>query len=526
MRVKRSGIYNTLMNWRDFRQKIIAEGLVVGIFAGAIAALYRFVIKEADIFREQIYLILRSTGYTAIIVWFVFLLVVAYILGIIVKKEPSVSGSGIPQVKGVLSGQMRMKWLRVIIYKFVGGIIALGAGLSLGREGPSVQLGAAAGQGVSRMLGRLKVEEKYLITCGASAGLSAAFSAPLAGAMFALEELHKNFSPLVLVPAMVASMIAGFISHQFFGQVPVFNFGRLNPLPLKYYFYVLILGIITGAFGVAFNLTLVKTQEGFKKLQFVMPELKPAIPITVAGILGFILPQVLGGGNALINSLDRMKYSAGFIMILLAVKFLFTMVSYGSGVPGGIFLPLLVIGALTGNLYGALIVNVLHLNPAYVNNFIVLAMAGYFSAIVKAPITGGILITEMTGSFVHLLALTLVSITSYLTADLLKGEPVYDILLERMLAGNKSEKNIPGAGRKILMEIPVCVGSELDGKKIKDVEWDPHCLLVGINRGTSEIIPRGNTRIYPGDYLVVLADEGRAVTIRKKLLDMTEITEK
>jgi Trk K+ transport system NAD-binding subunit len=132
----------------------------------------------------------------------------------------------------------------------------------------------------------------------------------------------------------------------------------------------------------------------------------------------------------------------------------------------------------------------------------------------------------MTGSFVHLLALTLISITSYLTADLLKGEPVYDILLERMLAGNKSEKNIPGAGRKILMEIPVCVGSELDGKKIKDVEWDPHCLLVGINRGTSEIIPRGNTRIYPGDYLVVLADEGRAVTIRKKLLDMTEITEK
>ncbi|MCR4429825.1 MAG: ClC family H(+)/Cl(-) exchange transporter [Tepidanaerobacteraceae bacterium] len=524
MRVKKSGIYNTLVNWKNFKQKLIAEGLAIGIAAGAVAALYRFIIKEADLFREQIYHNLRASSNSAILIWFVFLLATAYILGVIVKKEPSVSGSGIPQVKGVLSGQMRMNWIRVILYKFFGGIIALGVGLSLGREGPSVQLGAAAGQGVSRILGRIKVEEKYLITCGASAGLAAAFSAPLAGTIFALEELHKNFSPLVLVPAMAASMMAGFISHQFFGQAPVFNFGRLDPIPLRYYGYVFIMGIIIGVFGVIFNLALIKTQEIYRKLTFLRQETRPVIPIFMAGVLGFFMPQVLGGGNALINSLDKIQYAVGFIIILLIVKFLFTMISYGSGVPGGIFLPLLVIGALVGDVYGTFIVNVLHIDPGYVKNFIVLAMAGYFSAIVKAPITGGILITEMTGSFVHLLALTLISLTSYLTADLLNGQAIYDLLLDRILDEKKKRQIVSGSDRKVLMEIPVCVGSELDGKRIRDVEWDPHCLLVSINRGTTEIIPRGYTRIYPGDYLVVLADNDRAAEIRIKLTAMAEKT--
>ncbi|MDI3481893.1 MAG: hypothetical protein PWQ97_1548 [Tepidanaerobacteraceae bacterium] len=522
MRVKKNIFYNTVANWKNFKQRLIVEGLVIGVVAGAVAALYRFIIQQSDIFREQIYHYLKANGVSAVLGWFIFLFAGAYILGIMVKKEPSVSGSGIPQIKGLLSGQMRMNWIRVLLYKFTGGIIALGFGLSLGREGPSVQLGAAAAQGLSRMLGRIKVEEKYLITCGASAGLAAAFSAPLAGTIFALEELHKNFSPLVLVPAMAASMMAGFISHQFFGQAPLFDFGRLDPIPLKYYGYVFIMGIIIGALGVVFNLALVKTQDAYKKMSFLRLEQRPIIPILIAGILGFFLPQVLGGGNDLINSLDKIHYAAGFIIILAVIKLLFTVISYGSGVPGGIFLPMLVIGALVGDVYGTFIVKALSIDSSYVNNFIVLAMAGYFSAVVKAPITGAILITEMTGSFIHLLALTLISLTSYLTADLLNGQPIYDQLLDRLLIEKKKLKVLTGTDRKVLLEIPVCVGSELDGKKIKDVSLDPQCLLVSINRGTTEIIPRGHTRIYPGDYLVVLADYERAEEIRAKLMMMAE----
>jgi H+/Cl- antiporter ClcA len=167
-----------------------------------------------------------------ILPWIGVLIIIGYIVGLMVKHEPMISGSGIPQVEGVLLRKLDMSWWRVILGKFIGGILSIGSGLSLGREGPSVQLGAAVGQGFSKVFKRVKIEEKYLITSGASAGLAAAFNEPLAGVMFALEEVHKNFSPLVLLSALSAD----FIASGFFGLKPVFTFVNLTTLPLNLYF--------------------------------------------------------------------------------------------------------------------------------------------------------------------------------------------------------------------------------------------------------------------------------------------------
>ena len=131
------------------------------------------------------------------------------------------AGSGIPQVKGALLGLIKMRWFHIMWVKLTAGIIGIGAGLSLGREGPSIQLGAVAAQGVSRLLGRTRMEERYLMTSGASAGLAAAFNAPLAGVIFALEELHRNFSIMVLLPSMAAAMTATVISRALLGKMPV-----------------------------------------------------------------------------------------------------------------------------------------------------------------------------------------------------------------------------------------------------------------------------------------------------------------
>ena len=125
--------------------------------------------------------------------WFALLLAAALLLWRLGIYEPQAGGSGIPQIKGVILGVLRLRWLRVLWVKLVGGIVGIGLGLSLGREGPSIQIGAVAAQGMSRLFGRTRMEERYLITAGASAGLAAAFNAPLAGVMFALEELHRNF---------------------------------------------------------------------------------------------------------------------------------------------------------------------------------------------------------------------------------------------------------------------------------------------------------------------------------------------
>ncbi|MCG1013265.1 ClC family H(+)/Cl(-) exchange transporter [Tepidanaerobacter sp. GT38] len=520
--MKQSNTYVALNDWKNFKRRGIVEGIAAGILAGLLTVQYRYLLEKAELLRQQIYILIGKNGFITGLLWFAVLIIIGYALGIIAKKEPMVSGSGIPQVKGILSGRMRMNWISVILYKFVGGVLALGAGLSLGREGPSVQIGSAVGQGISRIMKRSKVEEKYLITCGASAGLAAAFNAPLAGVIFALEELHKNFSPVVLVPTMISSLVSAFLSQRFFGQKPIFNITGITILSHRYYLYIIILGIITGLFGLLFNSMLLKTQELFKK-SITKQELKPVIPLLLAGVLGFYLPQVLGGGSPLIDSMVNGDITLRLVIALFVAKFLFTMVSYGSGVPGGIFLPLLVLGALTGNFFGMVLTNLIDLDPIYIKNFIILAMAGFFSAIVKAPITGSILITEMTGNFNHLLSISLISLTSYLVTEIFNGEPIYDSLLERALSRRKKDKAVSIlAKEKIILEVPIAVGSYLDGKKIKNVKWDSGCLIVGIMRGGEEIIPKGETTILPGDYLVALADECEAPALREKLINMAK----
>ncbi|WP_411679395.1 ClC family H(+)/Cl(-) exchange transporter [Clostridium thailandense] len=511
--------YNTLSHWNTFKFKLIIEGIIVGILTGFIVVLYRYLLEKSLYVIDGLYIVL-SQKYWLIPFWIVTLAIIGYIVGLLVKKEPMISGSGIPQVEGVLLRKLHMNWLKVIIGKFVGGVLSIGSGLSLGREGPSVQLGAAVGLGVSRVFNRLKLEEKFLITSGASAGLAAAFNAPLAGAMFSLEETHKNFSPLVLLSALSAALSADFVSSGFFGLEPVFDFKNLTTLTLNYYFYIAILGVLVGILGVVFNKTIMKTQDIYSMQKWLPAEFKPIVPLILSVPLGLLLPQVLGGGHTLIMSLVKNNFHIKILVVLLVVKFLFTMVSYGSGAPGGIFLPLLTVGALIGTLYGTILVTIFHFNSIYISNFVILAMAGYFTAVVRAPITGSILITEMTGSFNHLLPLALISIIAYITADLLKSEPIYESLLDRFLMHNTNNKTIKDDKTKAILEIAVYMGSLLDGKCIKEIEWPNNCLLVAVKRGEKEIIPKGNTLICPGDYLIVLTDNCGASKVTESLLSM------
>jgi H+/Cl- antiporter ClcA len=513
--------YNSLFHWQSFRLKLVFEGIAIGIITGFLIVMYRYALEKALEILLEIYNALAIRP-LLIPVWMGVLIFIGYIVGILVKHEPMISGSGIPQIKGVLLGKLKMKWWKVILGKFIGGILTIGSGLSLGREGPSVQLGAAVGQGFSKVFKRIKVEEKYLITSGASAGLSAAFNAPLAGVMFALEEVHKNFSPLVLLSSLSAALSADYVSSKFFGLKPVLNFKGLSILPLDYYFHIIILGIIIGILGVVFNKTLLKTQSLYSKLKWIPKKLWIIVPLLVSVAIGFLLPEVLGGGHELIVRLfTTSKFSIAALLVLLLVKFLFTMISYGSGAPGGIFLPLLAIGALIGNLYGFVLVHFFHFDNTYIYSFIILAMAGYFTAVVRAPITGIILITEMTGSFNHLLSLTIVSITAYIVADILGSKPIYESLLDRLLHRQDDGIIIGNKKHKAILEFAICMGSMLDGKEIKYVKWPAHCLLVAVKHGEQEIIPKGDTIIHAGDYLTVLTNEDKVSKINDALIKMS-----
>lgn len=518
---KKNNTENSLFQWDSIRIKLVIEGIAIGILTGFLIVMYRLALEEAIKLLTGIYRILSDKPWY-IPVWIIVLALIGYLIGLLVRHEPMISGSGIPQIEGVLLGKLEMKWWKVIPGKFIGGVLAIGSGLSLGREGPSIQLGAAIGQGFSKLLKRAKVEEKYLITSGASAGLAAAFNAPLAGAMFALEEVHRNFSSLVLLSSLSAALSAEYVSKRFFGLKPVLDFSKIPVLPLNYYYYIILLGIIIGCTGDIFNKTILGTQTLYNKLKWIPKKYHIILPLFISVILGFYLPQVLGGGHELILSVpEKGTYTLTMLFILLLVKFLFTMASYGSGAPGGIFLPLLSVGALIGCIYGTVLTDLFHLNQAYIITFLVLAMAGFFSAVVRAPITGVILITEMTGSFSHLLPVALASITSYIIADLLRSKPIYEALLERFLQKHTGERTVGERKHKAILEFAVGMGSVPDGKPVRAINWPSYCLLVAIKRGAQEIIPKGDTVISAGDYLVVLTNEDKVSVTNDALFDIT-----
>ena len=383
----------------------------------------------------------------------------------------------------------------------------------MGREGPSIQMGAVLADGYCEVTKRPKIKRNFLITAGASAGLAASFNAPLAGVIFALEEVHKNFSPIVLTTTLAASITSSFVAGNFFGMEPIFHVNIKDAIPLTSYPYLIVLGIIVGITGIFFNKGLLKTQDLYAKQKLVKKKYWPIIPFLLAGVLGFFIPEVLGGGHVLIDSvLNSNSFSLIFLFQLLIVKYIFTLICYGSTSPGGIFLPLLVIGSLIGIIYGSILVKYLGFNQTYIPNLIIIAMAGYFTAIVKAPITGMILLTEMTGSFSHLLSIALVSIIAYTITELLNSKPIYESLFERLIPSSKNVFH-GESKHKVILEIPVCLESKLENKMISEIEWPSNCLIAAIKRGDAEIIPKGNTIMYASDYLIVLTNEDSASNI-------------
>jgi H+/Cl- antiporter ClcA len=275
-------------------------------------------------------------------------------------------------------------------------------------------------------------DKKLLLLCGACAGLAAAFNAPLAGIAFALEENYKKITPKVVFATAAASIIADIISKLFFGMEPALHMPHVDTLPLSLFFIYPIVGICCGCLGVLFNKTLLSTQKLYKKLPL-RDTFRIAIPFLFAGVFGLALPEVLGGGHHIITHLSDVGMTVGTMLLLLVGKFVFTMICFCSGAPGGIFFPLLVLGALSGGIIGSGACALLGLPESCMINFLLLGMTGMFSGIVRAPITGIILVAEMSGSLTQFVGLVIVSVVSALTANMLGSKPIYDELLENML---------------------------------------------------------------------------------------------
>ena len=225
----------------------------------------------------------------------------------------------------------------------------------------------------------------------------------------------------------------------------------------------------------------------------------------------------------MIVSLPAWHLTLGSLLFLYLLRLVFSTLSYGSSLPGGIFLPILTLGALLGALYWKALAQMGLLSDAFLVNCMVYAMAGYFAGIGKAPFTAILLVTEMVGSLEHLMPLALVSLTAYAVCDILHGKPIYEAMLANLSTHTDKQKMLLKVDQHEQFEFPIFAGSKLQDRQVKTIAWPKECLLLTIRRGEKEILPHGETLLKAGDTLVILTVPAKRALIRAKLTQLSDL---
>ena len=413
--------------------------LLVGAATGLVCALFRICLQEADRLRDL------AIGWAHGQALVGFLLVVlagaacALAAWLVRRFAPHASGSGIPHVELVLRREVAPAPFVLLPVKFVGGLLAIGSGLALGREGPSVQMGASLAHLFAELSRRSWADSRVLMAAGAGAGLATAFNAPIAGAIFVLEELVQRFEHRIAIAALAASATAIATARAILGNQPNFVVPPIDHVPTLGLPLFLLMGALAGLLAIAYNRSLLATIAGFERLRMI-PELRAALVGAAVAMVAWFAPALVGGGDGL----TQRALSGAEPLALLPLIFLLRLVmghaSYAAGTPGGLFAPLLVLGAQAGLLFGAgcaLAFPGLGISPSA---FAVVGMAALFTGIVRAPLTGIVLITEMTAAFTMLLPMLGACFAAMLVPTLLRDTPIYEALRAGTLRREKTLK--------------------------------------------------------------------------------------
>jgi CIC family chloride channel protein len=415
--------------------------LLVGAGAGLVGACFRLSLEWADGQRDALVRWAHDKNVPG------FLLVTAACAAatgvaawLVRRFSPHASGSGIPHVEAVLKEEFLPAPSRLIPVKFLGGVLSIGAGLALGREGPSVQMGASLAHLVGKVFRRAWPDCRALLAAGAGAGLATAFNAPIAGGVFVLEELVRRFETRIAIAALGASATAISVARLFLGETPEF---RVEGLPYpgpeaRALFFIL--GAVAGFVAVVYNVVLLRTIAAANRLGRLPVELRAALVGGGVGILAWFAPDLVGGGEPLAQSTLSGAVTIGVLPLVFLLRFGLGAVSYAARTPGGLFAPMLVLGAQLGFLFGALgrlAFPGLDMPP---EAFAVVGMAAFFTGVVRAPVTGIVLIIEMTGSVPMLLPMLGACFVAMLVPTLLGNPPIYDSLGEHPRPGEQREK--------------------------------------------------------------------------------------
>ncbi len=431
---KKHSIREEASNTKNFR--LISYAFIIGIIVGVIGAIFR--ITLAFIIKAKSYLYTIDTNtYIKVLIPVLFSITCIYIAFILVKKyAPETAGSGIQEIEGTLDGLRPMRWKRVIPIKFFGSILSLSSGLLLGREGPTIQLGANIGKMIKDLFKESDIEDNPLVSAGSAAGLSAAFNAPFSGVIFVIEEMHGHFKfNLYSVAAiMVGAASADIMVRYLIGSEAALLLPVYHTPDLKHLWLFILLGLIFSLVGLIYNKLLIYFLNFFDALKKKTSLLIIAIILgAIISTIGYFFPNMTGGGYEVILDFFKHSNSITILIILLLSRLILSTFSYGSGQPGGIFAPMLVLGVILGFVFELTLKAIYPSIDIPVGVFAIAGMAAIFASTVMAPITGLVLAIEMTSNYEMILPLIITTVTTTVLTAIWSNKPIYSTLLQRTL---------------------------------------------------------------------------------------------
>ncbi|MEE9243231.1 MAG: ClC family H(+)/Cl(-) exchange transporter [Mycobacterium sp.] len=422
---------------------ICCTAIVAGVVIGFVGGAFRWCLDMADHLRIDLVEWARLLPGPGWLVPVAAAATGATLAALIVQKMPVAAGSGIQHVEAVFRGEARPPLLRLLAAKFVGGVLGIGSGLVLGREGPTVHMGAAIGAEAARRVRLPDSEIRMMQTALGGAGLAVAFNAPLGGSLFTLEEVTRSFRVKTVLATIFAAVTAVACSRFVLGNHPDFFVERIHAPALSWLPLFVAFGLLTGVLGAVYNVLVLWFHDQVGRLRRIPKVAKATIIGAIIGLAMFVYPLAVGGGDTLTQLiLGGHRIVLPVVVGYLLVRFVAGPLSYSTGVPGGLFAPLLAVGAL----WGLLFVGVF--NTVWPENETTLAipmalvgMAAFFGATVRAPVTGIVLVIEMTATTSVAVPMMAATAAAVLAANAVGSSPIYDSLRERMPAEEPSPGN-------------------------------------------------------------------------------------
>lgn len=382
---------------------LVLVGFFIGLCAGAVISVFRITTDAAYSYA------LAWTGnadFFTGLAWFILAGIAAFCVGRLVRN-PAIRFGGDKWIKDAIASGQPHAWRVILLPKFVGSWLVMAFGISVGREGPSIQMGAATALGLKKLGDNAKIERRFFILGGSAAGLAAAFSAPFAGVCYVYEVMKEKMSPS-LFTFLLAGGFGVYIScTQIFGLDVMLPLGPTPMPPFHSLWLLLPLALFAGASGVAYNYLIRISCRAYASQKLIPPDWQPFFAFFGAAFLLFCFPALTGEGLSIFASVDAGKLALGYLCLFLIAKLFFTAYCYGSSIPAGLMVPVLCIGGVSGAIYADCMVSLGLMSPEFSLTCLVIGMASAFSAAERAPVTGLVLVAQLTGAYAACLGMLL-----------------------------------------------------------------------------------------------------------------------